>query len=178
MTLTEMRQAFAANETEYSAILAKGDGVTAEEQQQAADLIAANEQLQQQISAAPSAADLALRASALRVFGDQTAQPVTHRGDTSSDNRTQRLGGATTAILPATAKRSRVRSFQSEEGLSKEFKAYAFGQMLRATCLGRADAARWCREHVEGFAGTDRGGNPITNLSHVETVNTSGGLAF
>jgi HK97 family phage major capsid protein len=176
MTLQEMRQKFAANETAYSAILQKGDGVSAEELQNAEALLAENEGLREQIA---KTTDLHTRATALTSWSSASPTPVTH----SATPPTTQAGGATPKkfAIPARLAYSRVRNFKDRDGQSAAERAYAFGRWFFATSYGHRPSQQWCVEHgvdltAVGRDGTILGQIGATNLAHTEVINTQGGF--
>lgn len=180
MLLQEMRQKFAANETEYSAILAKGDGVSAEELAKANELLGENEGLRKQIEDAPKASDLAQRAATLKQFGDAPAGNITHRADTASDNQTHRqTGDVRRYSIPANVVAHRVTNFKDRGGYSAEERAFGFGQWFLATSTGNRGAQRWCLDYGIPLIALNKKGEVmgnVTNLAHTEVVNSQGGF--
>lgn len=167
MTLQDMRSQFAANETEYSGILAQGDAVSAEDLARAEELIGSNETLRQQIEATPSASALSARAEQLVKFGSTSSGNVTHLAPPSGNQ-------PRTFSVPATVRQTRVLNFQDREGSPAAARAYAFGQWVLST-LNRPSSRAWCREHGLELVTVD-GADRVTNLGHNEIVNTSGGF--
>lgn len=168
MNLQELQQSFQTKQAELSALLAKGDDITPEELQTAADATSELEALRGKIETAKQAAhSLTALREKQQALGDWAASGTVAQAPAAAAAVASAIVGSEKQFkIPATVARKKSKNFSSPET------AYAFAQFLYATA-GNGTARRYCREHGISLMPVTSSG---VQLAQSEIVNTAGGF--
>jgi len=166
---------FEERDQQYRALTGSGEALSAEQLAQAETLIADMEGIRSQIE---SQSALQSRAASLQAWQNSAVLPVPHATANGNGAVTMTPTGRERQddfVIPATAYRSRVTSFQDDKRFTAQEKAYRFGRFVAATIGGNRGSQQWCLSHNIPLVRMQ--GDQAVNLVHVEEINSQGGLA-